>query len=172
MKRVLLGLMLSTLSLSSWAVDGYKDVKFGSSVKDLMNSKLCNFQKIPPASTIKELSLYSCLDFNFSGKKTMAIATFLNGKFKRFLIGVDSNINPLIDALNKKYGLPSSMTSEDIMVRALTTGEPVFVRYDNDTVIIKVEKSNGQEVTMLMYTDSKFDDEINALSQNKIANDI
>ncbi|PHM47106.1 hypothetical protein [Xenorhabdus miraniensis] len=171
-KSVLLGLLLSVSSLSSWAVDGYKGVKFGSSVKELMDAKLCNFQKLPPTSNLKEFSIYACSDFQFSGKKTLAMAAFLNGKFKRFLINVDSNINPLINALTKKYGTPSSMSSEEELVRALSTGETVFVSYDNDSIVIKVEKKNGSETVTLMYTDPKFDDEKNALSLDKIANDI
>ncbi len=172
MKRVLLGLMLSMLSLSSWAVDGYKGVLFGASVKDVLNTGLCSFQETQSNSEIKELSLYTCSDFTFSGKKTMAMATFLNGKFKRLLIDVNSNINPLLDALSKKYGSPSSMSEQSIMERAITTGEPVLVYYDNNTVVITVRKVNNKEIIHLIYTDHEFDNELRALSQKAIASDI
>ncbi|WP_053014291.1 hypothetical protein [Xenorhabdus griffiniae] len=170
MKRVLLGLMLSTLSLSSWAVDGYKGVKFGSSIDDVINSKLCTI--VISGSDVKGVTNYRCDDFDFAGKKTLAYFSFIKGEFKRLIIQINPNIGLLTNSLEAKYGSPSFQSSEEDIKRSTITGEPIDIMFDKNTIIISVKKINGSDIALLSYTDPNYSTEYKALSNQKYNNDI
>ncbi|NHB90771.1 hypothetical protein [Photorhabdus cinerea] len=173
MKRVLLGLMLSTLSLSSWAVDGYKGVKFGSSIDDVINSKLCTYKKIENSVyNIKEVSSYVCYDLNFSGKKTTAIFTFIDNKFQRISIDVDPDTAYLMEALQHKYGRPSSRPDQDQIALSKTTGIPVSFGFDDDTIFVAKRYTNGNSSALLIYTTSHYEEKIRQLSTSNLSQDI
>lgn len=172
MKKYLLGIVLALTAAGAMAVDGYKSVKFGSSIQDVKKANLCSLETSPLKSKIAGLSIYMCFDFKFSGKNTIASFAFLNDKFQRLAINIDSNVTPVFDALAEKYGEPSFMSSRDDIIRAMQTGEPVFFKFDKNTIIIQVEKVNGVEVTSLIYLSPDYEDILNSMQKNNISGDI
>lgn len=169
MKRVLLGLVLIILSLNSWAVDGYKSLKFGNTIKQLIDSKICTFKKV---SVKNQLTTYACDDFKFGEQNTIGMAAFINDKFKRLVINIDGPLEPLIESLNKKYGLPSSMSDEEAIKNYDQTGKPVFIRYDKDTIIAQTQFDGGKIITMLIYTVPDYDAEARKAMLGSIDKDI
>ncbi|MDE9466866.1 hypothetical protein [Xenorhabdus bovienii] len=170
MKNILLGLVLSILSLSSWAVDGYKGVKFGSSIDDVINSKLCTI--VISGSDVKGVTNYRCDDFDFAEKKTLAYFSFINGEFKRLIIRINPSVGLLVNSLEAKYGSPSFQTSEEDIKRSVVTSEPRDIMFDKNTIIVSVKKINGSDVALLSYTDPNYSAEYNALSNQKYNDDI
>lgn len=135
MKRYLLSLILAFTATGAMAVDGYKEVKFGSSFEAMRSAGLCDFQIASKQPEHKNIVMYNCLDFQFDGNHTMAAASFIGGKFGKLQIMVDSPVNSVLEALYKKYGAPSSSSTEEEMQNAIITGNPIYVRFDKDTVI-------------------------------------
>lgn len=61
MKKYLTSVMLFIISLSANAVDGYKDLKFGSTIDEIQSSKTCSFEPLTDYGTgVKALE---CSDF-------------------------------------------------------------------------------------------------------------
>lgn len=173
MKKYLAGLLLAMIATGAAAVDGYKGVKFGSSFDDLQSAKLCDFERASRQPNNKNVVLFNCLNFQFADSNTMAAASFIDDKFSRLVIVVDNgSIQSLYGALSEKYGEPSFFSSSVDVQKSMTTGEPVYIKFDNDTVIIKVEKVNGIEVATLIYSAPDFDQKISEFQKNKISDDI
>ncbi|WP_127554761.1 hypothetical protein [Morganella morganii] len=63
----------------------------------------------------------------------------------------------LSEALYKKYGAPSSSSTEEEMQNAIITGNPIYVRFDKDTVILKVERVNKIDLVSLNYVSPDFE---------------
>lgn len=80
LKSIALGMFLFVASSSAMAVDGYKGVKFGSSLNELNAGKLCTWNKYQKNKT-DGMDYYSCENFKFSGKNTLAMAFFIDKKF-------------------------------------------------------------------------------------------
>ncbi|MGJ3350213.1 hypothetical protein JC794_03895 [Morganella morganii] len=172
MKKYLLGIVLALTAVGAMAVDGYKGVKFGSSFEKIKSAGLCSF--VPyKQNSVSHVSLYQCTDFRFSGKNTIAMVSLLDNKFSRLVIVVNNgSIQSLYAALSEKYGEPSFLSSSEEVQQSMVTGEPVYVKFDNDTVIIKVEKVNGIEVSTLIYTVPDFEQKVSDIQKNNISDDI
>ncbi|EQB9157318.1 hypothetical protein CRX48_12125 [Morganella morganii] len=171
MKRYLLSLILAFTATGAMAVDGYKEVKFGSSFEAMRSAGLCDFQIASKQPEHKNIVMYNCLDFQFDGNHTMAAASFIGGKFGKLQIMVDSPVNSVLEALYKKYGAPSSSSTEEEMQNAIITGNPIYVRFDKDTVILKVERVNKIDLVSLNYVSPDFELSVKEKTQ-KITDDI
>lgn len=171
MKKYLLSLILAFTATGAMAVDGYKEVKFGSSFEAMKSAGLCDFQIASKQPEHKNIVMYNCLDFQFDGNHTMAAASFIGGKFGKLQIMVDSPVNSVLEALYKKYGTPSSSSTEEEMQNAIITGNPIYVRFDKDTVILKVERVNKIDLVSLNYVSPDFEPPVKEKTQ-KITDDI
>ncbi|WP_274369945.1 hypothetical protein [Morganella morganii] len=172
MKKYLLGLALALTAAGSMAVDGYKNVKFGSSFEILKSAKLCDFQKASKQSGHKKMVMYNCLDFQFDGNQTIAAASFIDDEFGKLQIMVNSPIESVLGALYKKYGSPSSSSTEDEIQQAIITGHPIYIRFDNDTVNVKIERVNKIDLVSLIYTSPEFDKKMSETQASNISDDI
>ena len=148
MVRFIVAALALTLSMGAWAVDGYKDLKFNMSRADVIKSKLCSFK-------VDETDSWQCNNLKFGNKNTIAFAYFIGDRLKRvaILIDVDS-IMGVATGLMEKYGPVSSMSEQEEWNAVDTTnGAEAYMRFDNDSIIIKVTKHEtfGQ-VAMLIYT--------------------
>ncbi|MCX7134381.1 hypothetical protein [Aeromonas sp.] len=156
MIRWLTAVIISLMSLDASAVDGYKDLKFGTSKVEIQKRKICSFSASPDATD----STLSCTDFNFGGKKRMAFAYFLDGKFQRFAIAIDiAEVVGIANGLKDKYGPASSMsTKEEFSTVDTSPGSEASIKFDNDTIIIKMtnDESYGK-FGMLIYTDADYE---------------
>ncbi|HHQ4915634.1 TPA: hypothetical protein ACSPZ8_000516 [Aeromonas hydrophila] len=165
-------LVSAVLSCQVQAVDGYKNVKFGASTKEVMESGLCSFS--PVDYGIKGVTSLECDDLPFGGDKVSAAAFFIGDKFLRF--AVESDVEKAVglrDSLIKKYGKPSSMSPAQYFTAIDTTpNTEAFIAFDRDTVFMKLENDEQmkQSVTLL-YTDKSYEkllssDESSALSED------
>ncbi|PHM52492.1 hypothetical protein [Xenorhabdus sp. KK7.4] len=172
MKKLIVMLVLGMVSFGAMAVDGYKDAKFGIAEKEFLSKKLCNFEKVGNFPQMKEVTFYLCTDFLFADKKHGATALFLNGKFKRLDIIMDSRVLPLKGSLERKYGTPSSMPSQEEIDNVKRNGGNVFMGFDGDTVRIELNVERGKEYTALVYTDPDFGKVVQELTRRKLEKDI
>lgn len=168
---ILLGLMISTSSV--YAVDGYKGVKFGASVDEVKAKHLCTMKDYKVDTP--GMSSIVCGDFKFSGMQTQAFAIFLNGKFERFAIVLNSNdTDAIITGLNDKYGAPSSASSKEELQDAVKTGGNVFIKYDKDTVVFQGSRDSEtlKDTGFLIYTTADYDSKLASLKSKKFKEDL
>ncbi|MEC5319290.1 hypothetical protein VSX61_10105 [Brenneria populi subsp. brevivirga] len=172
-KSLALGLVLSVFSFTSSAVDGYKGVKFGSDVKTVLAAKWCNFKKYNENET-KGLDAYYCENFKLSGKDSLAMAIFLDGKFERLSLTLNIDINSVIAALEKKYGNASSASTPEEVKKAMELGGSIYIRYDNDTVIVIGSRDieAKKDYSQLVYTSPDYDKRLSELQAKELDNDL
>lgn len=171
LRTISLGLALAVMSSSVLAVDGYKGVKFGSNIDTLLKSNICSFIKYDDSPTV---TTYFCKDFKFSGSNTIAMAFFLDGKFQRLAITLNVKVDSVFDGLVKKYGPASSTSTAEEMHNASTTGKPIYIRFDNDTVFILGQKdlSTGKDNGMLIYSSPNYAKELTKIQSKNIQDDL
>ncbi|WP_429169394.1 hypothetical protein [Aeromonas hydrophila] len=157
-KNTLLLSFLVAFSASSFAVEGYKDLAFGSSEADLLAKKLCTMKKVETG--MARVAQYNCNDFKFGGRMTTASAFFIDGEFLR--LGVDvawSEMTTVSDLIFKKYGPLSSLSTEEEM-RALDTTPNVtaYWAFEHDTVYLMMQTdANMQKAGVVMYSAPSFE---------------
>ncbi len=172
MKKYLFGAILSLAAAGAMAVDGYKNIKFGSSYSIVNEANLCELKPYNAPVDVKGFSAYQCSDFIFSGKKNNAAISFINDEFQQLIINFNGETMPLLEALREKYGKPSSSTPTDVMKRAAKTGEPVIIKFDHDTVIVRYERLDGKDRTTLIYAAPDYEKKVNTLLKESVSNDI
>lgn len=154
MVRLMAAAIALSLSMSAWAVDGYKDLKFNMSKAEVKQAKICSFKEAEPES-------WQCNDMKFGNKKTVAFAYFVDNKFKRIGILIDfDSVMGVANGLKDKYGAVSSMSEQEEWNAVDTTpGAAAYMRFDDDTVIIKVMKHETLgPVAMLIYTTPDYEE--------------
>jgi len=169
-----LGFMLLTVSLPIMAVDGYKDVKFGSGINELKSAKLCSW-KVDYDENVKGMESYYCDNFKFSGKDSFAMAFFINKKFERFVITIPtSNLSSVLESIKKKYGDPTSTFTAEDAEEVKTIGGEINVKFDNDTVIVNLSRSTDtkEDSAYLIYNSPMYDDLYKKLQEKNIESDI
>ncbi len=147
MKKQLAASLL-ILSTQLYAVDGYKDLKFGMTKKQVMNSGLCSFQALSASAVNATEDFLNCFDLRFFGEQRIVKAYFVDDAFKRLQIQVNpSEAGAIIDGLQKKYGPPSqsptgkAIDPTEIKQNPNATGE---VWFDNNTVVFELSGLNQQ----------------------------
>ena len=174
MKNIATAIVLisSALSCQVQAVDGYKNVKFGASTKEVMSSGLCSFS---PADGIKGVTSLACEDLPFGGDKVAASAFFIGDQFLR--LGIETDVDKAIglrDSLLKKYGQPSSMSPAQYFSALDTTpNTQAFIAFDSDTVFIRLDTDQQMnQSAMLIYTDPRYEKQLNAHQANALSDDL
>lgn len=159
-KSICLAVLFSAMSMSqiAGAVDGYKDLKFGMSKKQIISSNVCTLEKLESGQVGVEF--YGCDDFMFGGAAVEAGMFFIDDKFLRFYIApsVDVAIG-LMNGLSKKYGSPSSSSTQKEFeaVDALPNRE-AFLAYDENTVLLKLfSDENYIQSAILLYTSPSYE---------------
>lgn len=158
-----------SLSMSAYAVDGYKNLKFGMSKDEVKKANLCSFKESPTDSS----DAWGCTDFKFANKKTMAFAYFIDNKFKRFGIvtDMDSAVG-IAKGLQEKYGeASSSSTQEEFAAVDTTKGASAYLRFDNDTVYIQMVNSETTGIGVYLIYSSPDYDSLRQRKQAKMIND-
>lgn len=168
---IILGLMIS--ASSAYAVDGYKNIRFGSSIDDVKNAHVCSMKAYKVDTP--GMDSIVCDDFKFSGKKTQAFAIFLNGKFERFAIVLRNNdTDAVITGLKEKYGTPSSASSPDELQDAIKNGGNIFIKFDNDTVVFQGSRDSEtlKDTGFLIYSTSDYDSKLASLKSKEFKEDL
>lgn len=152
-KNTLLLSCLVAFSASSVAVEGYKDLAFGSSEADLLAKKICTMKKMETG--MPGYTQYGCNDLQFGGRTTTAYAYFINGEFLR--LGIDvawSEMTAVSDLIFKKYGQPSSQsTKEEMFAIDTTPNATAYWAFEQDTVYMMMQSdANLQKAGIVMYS--------------------
>lgn len=175
MRKITTSIVLvgAALSCQALAVDGYKEVKFGTSTKEVMKSGLCSFS--PADYGIKGVTSLACEDLPFGGDKVAASAFFIGDKFLR--LGIETDVDKAIglrDSLIKKYGPPSSMSPAKYFSAIDTTpNTQAFMAFDHDTVFIRLDTDEQMtQSATLIYTDPLYEKQLNAHEANALSDDL
>ncbi|MBD5771003.1 hypothetical protein [Marinomonas colpomeniae] len=161
------------ISQTATAVDGYKDLKFGMSAKQIVASNVCTLQKYESGQIGVEY--YGCDDFMFGGEAVEAGAFFIDDKFLRFAIAPSVDVAlSLANGLSEKYGSPSSSSTQKEFqaVDALPNRE-AFLAYDKNTVYLKLmSDENYTQSAILLYTSPSYDILLLKKQDKSISNDL
>ena len=111
-KRLLLGALCSAIGMPTFAIDGYKDIKFGMSFEQLKRSRYCESYWYKESSGDKVDS--TCLRFRIDNGTPYPIKVYLaNDKVYSIQLDLFNNltereyfktIETLIKTLEEKYG--------------------------------------------------------------------
>lgn len=155
------------------AVDGYKSLKFGMSMKQVANEKMCSFRVIKDD---EEEPYLECHDFSFGKTKTEAYAYFIDGKFMRLAIALPDYqaVDTVIAGLSEKYGQPSSSsTDQEFAAIEQTPNAQVYMSFDNDMVYVLQESDEDRvQSALLIYTHSDFDALRDAKAKADVSSDL
>lgn len=176
MKKTLIaaGIVLLSSAFSCYAVDGYKDIKFGSTLSQVKASKICNLEVFSDSNDVAGMTQYYCGNFPFSGTKTTAMFFFIDGKFQRLAIALNGNINGVYNALKAKYGEPSSQSSMDEVEKMNENGGAVTIKFDYDSIIMAQTKDSVSSIdsNQLIYNSPSYQKQYESLQKNAASNDI
>lgn len=158
--RVLIILTIFFAS-QAFAVDGYQDLKFGISLKQLQAKKKCSLSKDVMSSN-DTMSVYMCDDFKMTPQKTVTAAFFLiNDELLRVALGVGDSSDDFIafaQALMKKYRTPS-LPLDPNQASLFDQGQvdTLDIAWDGNTVILRQIREGLTQTTMILYSSPKFD---------------
>lgn len=159
MHRLGFGILLAALTMPVMAVDGYKNLKFGMSPKEVKNTRTCHFG--PLETDDNQLQHMSCMDFKFSGGMTFGQTLFIDNKLVRvgIMLKDENQLTSVIKGISNKYGEPSTkMRKEDFMAVTKMPNQTADVGFDNDTVMIRLTSdANNNQTYLLMYTVNNYD---------------
>ena len=173
MKKYLISIILFFISSSANAVDGYKDLKFGSRIDEIQASNICSFEPLTDYGT--SVKALECSDFKFGEQNVDAAALFINNKFLRFVIDVDVEYSEAIARqLTAKYGAPSSQSPQsDFDGVDRHPNRTAFVAFDSNTVYLEVDSDdNNTQSLMLIYTSPVYDRLLLKNQHQEISNDL
>ena len=147
MKKIFLIVCLLLLPATTWAVDGYKNLKFGIKKEAVKKSKLCHFEEIPPDDG-DVMETLGCQDYKFNGVTTIAWAYFIDGKFLRFAFGVPSeHFVTTLEALGEKYGRASSgSTKEALLAVERYPNRNASLSFDKDTITLTYDSDENSNL--------------------------
>lgn len=166
----ILGLFLSTPVI---AVDGYKNLKFGMSKKQIIETQICDLEKTN--SDVQGVEIYTCNNFKFGGETVEAGAFFINNKFLRFYITPSMNVAiGLGQGLTDKYGTPSSSsTPEEFNKIDSTPNAIVYLGFDRNTVVLRImSDENTIQSAFLLYTASNYEKVLGEMQKKSLSNDL
>lgn len=173
MKKLALAFALIAASAPVMAVDGYKDLKFGMSVDDVLQNQPCTLSEaVSPISTV---TYYYCEDLPFGGDLVPGNAFFIDGKLLRFSIDLstDAGLGALKGLLDK-YGRPSQTSTQDDFNRVGTApGAKAVTGFDSNTVLIVFDTLPTLETgAYVVYTDPRYDQILTDAQAKGMASDL
>ncbi|WP_305845514.1 hypothetical protein [Photobacterium leiognathi] len=173
LKKVAVAALLLGTASSAFAVDGYKDLKFGMNKDQVAATNLCSFGEYAESNG---MGYMECDDLTFNGGTTFGAAWFINGKLSRFAIVLaDDELVSVATALKNKFGAPTKRSSPKSVWRKVdvTPNTEANMWFDNNTVLLAVV--SGQDLTktnLLAYTEADFNNRISKMESQSIASDL
>ena len=176
-KIMVLYLLIVAFLLTSsfvFAVDGYKDLAFGTSKEQILKNS--GYSMIKGSIEQSGVEFYSCNNFKFGNQVVEAGAFFIDEKFLRFVIVVPlDQLTGIIDGLGNKYGQASS-ASPKAALEAFDSRQPnteAFIAFDTNTVYLKISvDESGIQSAILMYTSPEYDKSLLKLQQSEFGGDL
>lgn len=155
------------------AVDGYQDLKFGMSKKQVFAKQICSLQEYE--SGYAGVDYFGCMDFTFGGKPVEAGVFFIDDSFLRFVIvpPVDDAFG-LMEALSNKFGSPSSSSTQSEFEAVDThPNREAFLAYDQDTVFLRLmSDENYMQSIFLVYTSPLYEELLVRNQKSSIMSDL
>ncbi|HHE3661143.1 hypothetical protein ACFGYE_03620 [Pasteurella multocida] len=154
----------------SMPVDGYKDLKFGMTLEQVRNTKLCDSGwRTPKLNEWQKVirSHWMCDQFLFNNGHTFAVVRFIGGELSEIEVEIPEypkyTIDELSNALAEKYGEPIiekiDLIEEDIKegrTKKRKKDESKLLerrRFADDTVLLRFFTYNGKvELPTLFYS--------------------
>lgn len=160
------GLMASNV----FAVDGYKEFKFGMTKEQAKKAYKCNWYKDPTP----DMDILACDKYPFSKKKVPIGLIFIDEKLERVILVMDGplgNEQGIIKGLNEKYSLSTPVDSHRLA--SLYPNDVIDTKWDEDTVIFRYVVDNLRNIQMLlMYSAADFDEKLIKSQQDSTKSDL
>ncbi len=158
---------------SAMAVDGYKDLKFGTPKEQVLKSKLCRFKK--EHSDQAGIEVYSCQNLKFGGKSAEAAVFLIEGKFSRLVVMQDYQLaSGILNQLLDKYGAPVEQPNkQDFMDLESQPNKTVDVMFDNKTVVLRLMSDAGyNKSALIMYSAADYGEQLDKVQQKSMSDDL
>ncbi len=169
---VLALLVVGLIAQSAYAVDGYKDFKFGMSVPDVKKAAKISLTRVEQGDGV---TLLQGRNFPFGGQNVEIGFFFIGSKLLRvaFEIPHDAGI-VILDALKEKYGEPSSLSDEKTFKAVDTTpNTQAFIAFDDDTVVWKVvSDESSKQTALVIYTSPDYDKLLGQAQKKGVKDDL
>ena len=139
-----------------YAVDGYKNFKFGISKKQLIKESSLALTESKLGDNVTALWTEN---FSFGSGKVMAFFYFIDDKFLRIAIEVPmDDAVAVVEGLNSKYEISSRSPQSTFDAVDTYPNQEAFLTFDRDTIVLKFASDEiSNKTAMLLYTSPEFD---------------
>jgi hypothetical protein len=156
----------------SYAIDGYKNFKFGMNEKEILKMNPCSLQ----SETMQpHFTALQCTDFTFGGESVNGAFFFVDKELLRVAIFPSINkFTVILNQLKKKYGAPSSSSGQNSFKKLdQMPNQEAFLAFDKNTIYLKIssDETNIKSI-ILLYTSKKYDQKLLEQQQNSIEGDL
>ncbi len=143
--------LLGGLSAHAYAIDGYQDMKFGSSFAQIKAQAKCT---LGSPQSVEIGKMYACNDFTFEGISTTANFFFAGDKFIRLGIRVPiDNLADTLNGLSDKYSTSAVPTTEQIEAVRENPNQSVAFQFDKGNIVLYYASDAGGDTSaVLMYS--------------------
>lgn len=170
---VIFFLIVSFTSTHVLAVDGYKEMKFGMSLNEILARTDCSFKE--EESDLPGLQSIVCDDFKFGGSKVPSAMYLVNGQFLRIAIEPPVElVDGILAGLMKKYGDPSFKSpEEDFKAVDQYANRKAELGWDNGTVFLQFYSDQlSNQGLLLLYTSPEFDKQMLLNQEQSFGDDL
>lgn len=176
MRKTLLCCLLALILSANpvFAVEGYKNLKFGMSLEEVKKSKICGWVD-DGTLNMKQTHVIYCRDLKFNGESITAGAYFIDHKFLRLFLGLSyDDRDNILTGLKKKYGSLSYTPSQQSIDNFNNLpNQELSYGFDDNTVYLRYKSDNlYKKIMLLIYTSPLFDKLYNEKQVDSIKNDL
>jgi len=154
-----------------YAVDGYKNFKFGISKKQLMKE---SSWALTESKIGNEVTALGSEDFNFGGGKVAAFFYFIDDRFLRIAIEVPiDKALAVVEGLSSKYEISSGSPQSAFEAVDNHPNMEAFLAFDKDTIYLYYTSDEiSNKTAMLLYTSPEFDALLLKNQKESLSNDL
>ena len=173
MKRnIFLLFMLALMSMPAFAVDGYKNFKFGMTIEETKSNSNTPLHGLMD----NEYGVYILSGkILFAGEKRDCSFFFIQGKLLRIAFKIPlSKSKAVVDSLVEKFGKPSySSGTKSFEAVDTTPNAEAALGFDSNTVIIKfISDESKIETAVLIYTSLDYEKQVVNNQKQSIKDDL
>jgi hypothetical protein len=165
-------LVITLIAPSVFAVDGYKDFKFGMAAPDVEKAAKIPLTRVEQGNGV---TMYQGKNFPFGGHNVDIAFFFIDGKLLRVAFELPKDVAiTILGSLKEKYGQPSSTseqkTFDDVDNKPNTQA---FIAFDHDTVVWRVvSDGSSQQTAMVIYTSLDYDKSLSQSQKKSMKEDL
>jgi hypothetical protein len=156
---VMVILIVVCMAQQTFAVDGYKDLKFGESYEEIDSKKKpCDWIK---SGWNHEFGLLeaTCKDLKFASHRIPAYFAFLDNQLHLVILTIPLSMAKVaVDSLTGKYGKPEfASPTEDFKKVDTTPNSKAIISWKSATIQFKIMRSKSNVVTAeIFYKSDQF----------------